>query len=353
VEEAEESASSPQSTDFVVAFLYGGARDEDGFNEAHRAGEAAVGRMMNVKVIHEDNVPEGSAALNYLEKVVTLRGASMVFATGANQFDPPVLEAAKKHPKLPFFHAGGLYQEGKHPANVGSYLGYLDEAFYVCGGGGGDDHQSNKLGFIAGLGNAASLRNVDAFTLGARSVNPRVTTRGAVHQQLVGREGGGEGRERAGGQEGRRAGQLRALAAGHPDDGGEAGDLQHRGAQRRGGVGAQGASDGGGVELGEDLHGLRDGGARRKGVLTRGARRLRDGFVNIAPFGPAVSEQTKAKALEVRSKLMQGKLTSSRARSRTTGAPPVLRAGQEVVAKDVSLEMMGYLVEGVVGSIPD
>jgi simple sugar transport system substrate-binding protein len=277
----------------------------------------------------------------------------MVFATGANQFDPPVLEAAKKHPKLPFFHAGGLYQEGKHPANVGSYLGYLDEAFYGCGVVAGMTTRSNKLGFIAGLGNAASLRNVDAFTLGARSVNPRVTT--AV--LFTNSWSDAKAEEKAANALADKKVDVLASFVRSPR-------AILMTAEKRGiysiGVHSDGAALApkghltAAVSSWEKIYtdyvtAVRDGKAFSH--VVRGG--FGDGFVNIAPFGPAVSEQTKAKALEVRSKLMQGKLTIFKGPLRDNRGASVLRAGQEVVAKDVSLEMMGYLVEGVVGSIPD
>ena len=77
---------------------------------------------------------------------------------------------------MTFLHCGGLYQEGKHPNNVGSYFGYIDEAQYVSGIVAGMTTKSNKLGFIAAKPIPQVLRNINSFTLGARSVNPKVTT---------------------------------------------------------------------------------------------------------------------------------------------------------------------------------
>ena len=88
---------------------------------------------------------------------------------------PGILDEAKKHPTIPFIHCGGFYQEGKHPPNASSFGGYLDEAFYVAGVTAGLTTKTGKLGFIGGRGVRAVVRDVNAFTLGARSVNPKAT----------------------------------------------------------------------------------------------------------------------------------------------------------------------------------
>ena len=51
-------------------------------------------------------------------------------------------------PEGDFLHAGGLYQEGKHPKNVSSYFGYIDEAQYIAGMVAGHTSRSGKLGFV-------------------------------------------------------------------------------------------------------------------------------------------------------------------------------------------------------------
>ena len=59
--------------------------------------------------------------------------------------DPHILKVAKQYPKLQFLHCGGFYIPGKHPNNVGTYFGYIDEAEYVSGIVAGLTTKSNKL----------------------------------------------------------------------------------------------------------------------------------------------------------------------------------------------------------------
>ncbi len=110
-----------------------------------------------------------------MESMINLDGAKLLFPTSFGYFDPHILKMAEKYPNVMFLHCGGLYTEGKHPKNVGSYFGYIDEAEYVSGIVAGLTTKTNKLGFVAAKPIPQVLRNINAFTLGARSVNPKVT----------------------------------------------------------------------------------------------------------------------------------------------------------------------------------
>jgi simple sugar transport system substrate-binding protein len=82
---------------------------------------------------------------------------------------------AAKFPKLRFEHCGGLWSD-KDPKSAGSYFGYIDEAQYISGIVAGYSTKSGKLGFVAAKPIPQVLRNINAFTLGARLANPKATT---------------------------------------------------------------------------------------------------------------------------------------------------------------------------------
>ena len=107
--------------------------------------------------------------------MITQNGAKVLFPTSFGYFDPHILKIAKDNPNVQFFHCGGLYQEGKTPKNIGSYYGYIDEAEYIAGIVAGLTTKSGKLGFVAAKPIPQVLRNINSYTLGARSVNPKVT----------------------------------------------------------------------------------------------------------------------------------------------------------------------------------
>ena len=73
-------------------------------------------------------VPETVAVQKTMESMINLDGATLLFPTSFGYFDPHILKEAGKYKNVTFLHCGGLYTEGKHPTNVGSYFGYIDEA---------------------------------------------------------------------------------------------------------------------------------------------------------------------------------------------------------------------------------
>jgi basic membrane lipoprotein Med (substrate-binding protein (PBP1-ABC) superfamily) len=100
------------------------------------------------------------------------QGAKLIFATsfGHQQF---AFNLAKKHPDVIFEHAGGWMQA----ANFGNFFGATQAAWYPMGVAAGKMTKTNTLGFVAGVPIGYVIGNINAFALGARSVNPKVEVR--------------------------------------------------------------------------------------------------------------------------------------------------------------------------------
>src|SRR5262249_49282837 len=159
----------------TVGFIYVGSRDDYGYNQAHAQGAAALKKLPGVKVVEEEKVPETDAVEKTMESMINLDGATLLFPTSFGYYNPHMIKIAKKYPKLRFEHCGGLWSE-KDPANTGSYFGYIDEAQYISGIVAGYSTKSGKLGFVAAKPIPQVLRNINAFTLGAKLANPKATT---------------------------------------------------------------------------------------------------------------------------------------------------------------------------------
>jgi basic membrane protein A len=159
----------------TIGFIYVGPKDDYGYNQAHAAGAAAVKIMPGVTIKEEEKVPETVDVQKSMESMIQLDGAQIVFPTSFGYFDPHILKLAKKYPKVMFLHCGGLWDAKKHPKNVGSYFGYIDECEYLSGIVAAYATKSDKLGFVAAKPIPQVLRNINAFTLGARSINPKIT----------------------------------------------------------------------------------------------------------------------------------------------------------------------------------
>src|SRR6202795_2875493 len=163
------------AADTTIGFIYVGSRDDYGYNQAHAAGAAALKKMPGLKVVEEEKVPETDAVEKTIESMINLDGAALIFPTPVGYYNPPIIKMAHKFPKLHFEHCGGLWSD-KDPKNAGSYFGYIDEAQYISGIVAGYSTKSGKLGFVAAKPIPQVLRNINAFTLGAKLANPKATT---------------------------------------------------------------------------------------------------------------------------------------------------------------------------------
>ena len=168
-------ARTAAAADTTIGFIYVGSRDDYGYNQAHAVAAAALKKMPGIKVVEEEKVPETDAVEKTMESMINLDGATLLFPTSFGYYNPHMLKMAAKFPKLRFEHCGGLWSE-KDPKNAGSYFGYIDEAQHVSGIVAGSMSKSGKLGFVAAKPIPQVLRNINAFTLGAQSVNPKITT---------------------------------------------------------------------------------------------------------------------------------------------------------------------------------
>lgn len=161
----------------TIGFIYVGPRDDFGWNQAHAVGAKALKELPGVKVIEEENVPETDAVAKTMESMIQLDGASLIFPTSFGYFDPFMIAEAKKYPQVEFRHPTGLWSKDKHPMNAGGYFCYLDQGHYVNGIAAGLSTTSNKIGFIAAKPIALVLRNVNAFAVGVKKVNPKAEVR--------------------------------------------------------------------------------------------------------------------------------------------------------------------------------
>jgi simple sugar transport system substrate-binding protein len=169
------SGDAAAADPLTIGFIYVGAKSDYGYNQAHAQGAAAIAKLPGVKIREEEMVPETVAVQKSMESMINLDGAALVFPTSFGYFDPHILKEAGKFKNVTFLHCGGMYTEGKHPTNVGSYFGYIDEAQYVSGIVAGLTTKSNKLGFVAAKPIGTVLLNINSFLLGAKKTNPNAT----------------------------------------------------------------------------------------------------------------------------------------------------------------------------------
>jgi basic membrane protein A len=129
--------------------------------------------MPNVDVITADHVPENNAVTQTMQSMVD-KGAKVIFASSYGYFSYAEKFAAA-HPDVIVLHQGG-FETGKFSPNFGTYWGQAYEPVSLGGMAAGGLTKTDKLGFVYAFPISQTIANIDAFELGARSVNPQAQT---------------------------------------------------------------------------------------------------------------------------------------------------------------------------------
>ena len=155
----------------IIGALHGGPVTDAGYNQAmHDSIMAIKENIPCVEIIEAENVPEEAGATSTMENMIQ-EGAGMIIATAFNH-QYPALELSQKYPDVVFEHAGG-WEMGPNFAN---FFGEPPDTWYMMGVAAGQMTESNKLGFVAAFPLGWTLTFINAYHLGAQSVNPDVET---------------------------------------------------------------------------------------------------------------------------------------------------------------------------------
>jgi len=335
----------------TVGFVYVGARDDYGYNQAHAEGAAALKKLPGLNVVEEESVAETVAVQKTMESMINLDGATLLFPTSFGYFDPHMLKVAQKYPDLTFLHCGGLWSEGKHPANTGSYFGYIDEAQYLSGIAAAYASKSKKLGFIAAIPIPQVLRNINSFTLGAQSVDPSITT------QVI-FTGGWSLPVKEAEATNSLIDQGVDVVTCHVDGPKVVVETaEKRGIYSCGYHASQAPLAPKGYLTGAEWNWSKvytdyvNMFMAGKNIpnLVRGG--LKEGVVKTSPYGPAVSAEARKHADSVKAQFMKGEFVIYKGPIKDNKGNTVIAAGASQGQTDIKLESMDYLVEGVIGDV--
>lgn len=327
----------------AVGFVYVGPKTDGGYNFAQDQGRLYVEQHVpGVKTIFAENVPENENVEQVIERMIHA-GSKVIFATSYGYLDFE-LKVAQKYPAVVFLHCGG----NKTAANLGTYFADMDQAMYLAGMAAGAATHSNKLGFVGAHPIPQVLRDINAFTRGAQSVNPKVTTTVVWTGSWS--------------DPGKEASATNALIDGGVDVVGMHVDSPItviQTAEKRGAyVVGYHAND-------KDFapHGWLTGGYWNWGpIMTKFTQQaashtwksvqvygdLKDGSVKLAPFGPGVSAVSIANIQKTQKAIEDGSFAVWEGPIVKQDGSAVLPVGQ-VLTRD-KIESMDFLVKGVVGS---
>ncbi len=154
-----------------VGFVYVSPIGDAGYSYAHDVGRQAVEAMDGVTTSYVESVPEGPDSERVILNMAR-KGYDVIFATSFGYMDP-MLKVAKQFPKVAFLHCSGF----KMADNMSNYFGRIYQARYLSGIVAGSMTKSNVIGYAAAFPIPEVIRGINAFTLGAQSVNPDATVR--------------------------------------------------------------------------------------------------------------------------------------------------------------------------------
>ncbi len=164
-----EAAKEPMK----VAFVYVSPANEEGWSSQHDIARQYVEKKFGdkIKVTWIENVPENADAERVIRDLAQ-QGNKMIFATSFGYMNG-VMKVAKEFPNVYFEHATGY----KTDKNVKNYTARFYEARYLAGKLAGATTKSNVLGYVAALPIPEVFQGINAYTLGAKSVNPNIQVR--------------------------------------------------------------------------------------------------------------------------------------------------------------------------------
>ena len=163
------SASGP----LKIAFAYVGPVGDGGWTFAHDNARKVLEKEFGDKIVTSfvEKVPEAADAERVFRDMAS-QGNTLIFGTTFGYMEP-MLKVAADLPNVKFEHATGY----KQAPNMRTYDSRTYEGAYMAGVIAGGMTKTNTLGVVGSIPIPEVIRNINSFTLGAQSVNPKITTK--------------------------------------------------------------------------------------------------------------------------------------------------------------------------------
>ncbi|WP_431095492.1 BMP family ABC transporter substrate-binding protein [Polaromonas aquatica] len=168
------AAAAPAKVEpLKIAFAYVGPVGDGGWTFAHDNGRKAVEKAYGDKVVTSfvEKVPESADAERVIRDMAA-QGNKLIFGTTFGYMEP-MLKVAGDTKDVKFEHATG-YKQGE---NMRTYDSRTYEGAYMAGVIAGKMSKTGTLGVVGSVPIPEVVRNINSFTLGAQSVNPKVKTK--------------------------------------------------------------------------------------------------------------------------------------------------------------------------------
>ena len=167
------AAAPAKAEPLKIAFAYVGPVGDGGWTYAHDNGRKAIEKEFGDKVVTSfvEKVPESADAERVIRDMAG-QGNTLIFGTTFGYMEP-MLKVAADLKDVKFEHATGY----KTAANLRTYDSRTYEGAYMAGVIAGKMSKTGTLGVVGSVPIPEVVRNINSFTLGAQSVNPKATTK--------------------------------------------------------------------------------------------------------------------------------------------------------------------------------
>ena len=167
------AAPAAKAEPLKIAFAYVGPVGDAGWTFAHDLGRKEVEKEFGdkVKTSYVENVPEAADAERVIRQMVS-EGNKLIFGTTFGYMDP-MMKVATDTKDVKFEHGTGF----KTADNMRTYDSRTYEGAYLAGVVAGGMTKTNTLGVVGSIPIPEVIRNINSFTLGAQSVNPKIKTK--------------------------------------------------------------------------------------------------------------------------------------------------------------------------------
>lgn len=153
-----------------VGFVLSGSIDENGWNGEHYRAISGACNACGTELLVKENIKEFTGQCATAIKELVEEGAEMIFLNSYG-YSEEVSELVTDYPNVTFYANSSEY----HTGNMTSYFARMYQARYLAGIIAGMTTEGNRIGYVAAMSNNEVNRGINAFTLGARSVNEDVT----------------------------------------------------------------------------------------------------------------------------------------------------------------------------------
>jgi basic membrane protein A and related proteins len=339
------SSGSTNSADQTIkaAWIYVGNPGDAGWTKAHDDGRKAVEAALGDKVqtTFKENVPEGPQTAQVIEDLVR-DGNKIIFATSFGYQDA-MAAAAPKHPDVYFEQATG----SKTGPNLAEYFGAGEDGDYLTGMAAGAASKSGKIGFVAPFPIPEVIREINAYTLGAQTTHPGATVqvlwtntwfdpakekRAAESLIAAGVDVLGQGQDSPATGEAAKAANVKWT--GYDSD-------QQAFAPS---VWLTGTVYNWGPYYTREVKAAMDGTWKTHSYYGS----LKDGFINIAPFGQSVSQQTRDAIQQKKQALIDGSFYEFQGPIKDQSGAVKVPADKRLSLSDILT--MNWFVHGVLGN---